>query len=630
MRKIILVSLFVLTLVLSAKTTTNVTLQTPYEEEDVQNDYGDKIMYQNVKINTQNFKINNFWGKFSDAAQDQSNFTNIATAANVKLTIENVFTCKDGGLPEEGCSGQKPFLINDGTLANPQLQKDAMGQILPTGEYRIPFDSAQNYDPDHDDAFYALDVFRDGKYYQDDNTNDYNNEKPRTFFGYMVQLIKTYFSPQNDTTIVDALTQNEIESRNRYMANIIFGLQQDYRIKKESAIDTNSINQAFSTKQPSLLDYNALMINDTTGCDGIFFTFNPDSLTCKFQNFFGMTQWMPFFGNGASLLGENSNKSSIQSDSVLEDTETTLLTLASKLDNTNYVQPKIDPQTGRVSILGEVFKPMIFMAKSMFRFFFGENSKTLTETVSVNFDFTNHMPLTFMQVQNGIVKGFEYFKLLGIESVYGTEVQSCTVKDEKGIFGWRSSYQTFTQGIPTDTTLDGGKTRKRCADDSAVSDYNLLSRTSETYHDHCLYLNPFNYSTQTEYTIHVSTEDWLDWCKRNQGRQKKGLFGRIIDTFTNIVSILSGHSSNGADYDTQLDNLLDKNDYSVVEYKEKVHKGLILHLKKIDIEDINATTPGTTTEFEIIKVSRGSQNRNDQNNNQDNSQNSNSQNGGMH
>ncbi len=457
MKKIILLGFLVLTLVLSAKTTTtNVTLQTPYEEEDMQNEYGDKIMYQNVKINTQNFKINNFWGKFSDAAQDQSNFTNIATAANVKLTIENSFTCKDGGLPEEGCSGQKPFLINQGTLDNNELKKDAMGQALPTGEYRIPFDSAQNYDTNHDDAFYALDVFRDGKYYQDDGTNDYNNEKPKTFFGYLVKLIKTYFSPQNDTTIVSALTQNTVEARNRYMANIVFGLQQDYRIKKESAIDTNSINQASTTKQPSLLDYNALMINETTGCDGIFFTFNPNSLTCKFQNFFGMSQWMPFFGDGASLLGENSSKSSIQSDSVLEDTETTLLTLASKLDNTNYVQPKIDPNTGRISILGEVFKPMIFMAKSMFRFFFGENSKTLTETVSVNFDFTNHMPLTFMQVQNGIVKGFEYFKLLGIESVYGTEVQSCKVKQTKNFFffpiGWDS--KTFIEGVPTNTKFD--------------------------------------------------------------------------------------------------------------------------------------------------------------------------------
>jgi len=79
------------------------------------------------------------------------------------------------------------------------------------------------------------------------------------------------------------------------------------------------------------------------------------------------------------------------------------------------------------------------------------------------------------------------------------------------------------------------------------------------------------------------------------------------------------------EYDAQVDKVLRDDDWSVVEYKEKVHKGLILHLKKIDISDINATTPGTTTAFEIIKVTRGNQS-----NNQNNTQNNNSKNGGMH
>jgi len=598
MKKIIVLSLFVLTLVLSAKTTTDVTLQTPYEEGQVQNDYGDKIMYQNVKINTQNFKINNFWGKFSDAAQDQSNFTNIATAANVKLTIENSFTCKDGGLPEEGCSGQKPFLINQGTLGNSELTKDAMGQNLPAGEYRIPFDSATNYNSLNNDAFYVLDVFRDGKYYQDNHTNDYNNAKPKTFFGYMVKLIKTYFSPQNDTTIISALTQNTVEARNRYMANIIFGLQQSYRIKKESGINTNSINQASTTKQPSLLDYNALMINDTTGCDGIFFTFSPNSITCKFQNFFGMSQWMPFFGNGASLLGENTSTSSIQSDSVLEDTETTLLTLASKLDNTNYVQPEIDQNTGRFPILSEIFKPMTFMAKSMFRFFFGANSKNLTEIVSVDFNFINHMPLTFIKTDGEKALDFVYFELLGLESVYGTEVQECTVGLRSSIdpFGFFASEETFTEGKSNYIYLKTGGSYKK-----------------------------------------FPTADWLDWCKKHQTDRTKGIIGRLLDSIGKIF----GNTTNPVSYN-ELDNLLSNKSWKkkafsdhkykepyiiskkwkVKSYKEKVHKGLILHLKKIDIDDINSSTPGTTTEYKVMKVSRGNQSNNNQN--------SNNQSKGMH
>ena len=596
MKKFIFLNLFVLTLVLSAKTTTDVTLQTPDEAGATENEYGDKIMYQKVKINTKNFKINNYWGHYSDTADNQSNFSNIATSAKVKLTIENSFTCKDGGLLADGCSGQKPFLVNNGILNNPDLKLDSTGAQLNPGEYRIPFDSASNYDTSHDDAFYALDVFRDGKYYQDNHTNDYNKNKPKTFFGYMISLIKTYFSPQNDTTVIDAFTQNEIEARNRYMANITFGLQKSYRIKKATAIDTTSINQALSTKKPSLLDYNALMINDTTGCDGIFFTFNPNSLTCKFQNFFGMSQWMPFFGDGASLLGENGSKTAIQSNSVLEDTETTLLTLAGKLDNTNYIQPKINPNAKKTSLLEQIFKPMTFMAKSMFRFFFGSHSKNLTETVAVDFNFTNPMPLTFIKTEGTKALDFVYFKLLGLESVYGTEVQSCQVHQKGNMFNWFGTDKTFTEGIATNTQFDMQSGFFNWANDP--SSYNELNVTQKT--------TGFIFKT-THDIVNLSTDDWLNWCKRNQGKQKKGLLGSILETFTNITSFVMYGSPSVKAYDDQVDKVLSDNNWEVKTYTEKVHKGLILHLKKIDMSDINASTPGTTTEFQIMKISRGQQ-----------------------
>jgi len=595
MKKIVL--LLLLLTALFAKTTTTVDLsQAPYTEGEKENAYGDKIMYQDITIDTQNFTVQNFWKRFGEDGKKEAKHTNIATAAKVKLTIQNSFTCKDGGLPEEGCSGQKPFLLNSGTLNNPDLQKDANGNLLPSGEYRIPFDSAQNYSPLHNDAFYALDAYRDMEYYQNDNTNDYSEEKPKTFFGYMLKLIKIYFSPQDDTTVLTAMTQNEVEARTRYMANIVFGLQQEYRIKRESSVDTNSINQAAITKQPSLLDYNQLMINNTTGCDGIFFSFNPNTITCKFQNFFGMSQWMPFFGDGASLLGKNSNKTSILSDSVLEDTETTLLTLASKLDETNYIQPKIDPQTGRISLIGEIFKPMTFMMGSMFRFFFGENSKNLTEVVSVNFNFTHHMPLTFIEVQNGIVQGFEQFKLLGIESVYGTEVESCRVKQSGFFFTWDK--KTFTKGIDTNTKFD-----------MEAGPFGSLFNNSNEYSE-------LNVTTERHRRIgdwgrhdivNLSTDDWLDWCKRNQGRQKKGIFGRFVDT---VSSFILGNNRNET-YDAQIDNLLKDDHWSVVEYKEKVHKGLILHLKAIDIDAITPNTAGTTTEFKIMHIRSGHKERGD-------------------
>jgi hypothetical protein len=577
------------------QTTSDVDLSgTPYTRGKKQNEYGDKTMYHDVSINTKNFKIDNFWSRFSDSAEEQSNFTNIATAATVKLTIENSFACKDGGLPEEGCSGQKPFLINNGTLNNAALKLDGQGNNLPNGEYRIPFDSAANYTSSRNDAFYALDVYRDGKFYQDTNTSDYEESKPKTFFGYMLSLIKNYFSPQNDTTVISALTTHEKEIRNRYMANITFGLQQSYRIKKDSPLNTNTntINAA-TPEIPSLLDYNALMINDTTGCDGAFFSYNPDSLTCKFQNFFGMSQWMPFFGNGASLLGENSSGSTIQSDSVVEDTETILLTLASKLDDTNYIQPKIDPNTGRISLIGEMFKPMTYMMGSMFRFFFGESSKTLTETVAVDFNFTNPMPLTFIKTNGNKALDFVYFKLLGLESVYGTEVEECTVKQTKKFFffpiGWEK--KTFREGVASNTEFDMNAGFFGWASDS--SEYDELNVTTKKVF------------WSTHDIVNLSTDDWLNWCKRNQGKQKKGLFGRFFDTVSSVTSFVLYGKQEVKTYDDQVDKVLKDDDWSVESYKEKVHKGLILHLKKIDIDNINAATSGTTTKFKIMNISRG-------------------------
>ncbi|WP_457750244.1 hypothetical protein [Sulfurimonas sp.] len=584
----ILLTLSIFTLLLTAKTTSSVEFQTPYEDGMTQNEYGDKIMYQDVKINTQDFKIDNFWGKFSDAAQNQSNFTNIATAANVKLTIENVFTCKDGGLAEEGCSGQKPFLLNNGTLTNPDLQLDKLGAPLPEGEYRIPFDSASNYDTSHDDAFYALDVYRDNEYYKEPAAEDTTStQNSKNFFAYVIAFFQDYFS--KDTAVYGSAIGSP-EQRDRYMANMIFGLQKQYRIAKEDPITTTETNTANEIKKVSLLDYNSQIIENTTGCDGLFFSYDPDSLTCKAINFFGISQWMPFINST-----DSSAELRVQSDSVLEDTETTLLTLAGKLDNVNYVDAKtaVDSETGKKSFIGEIFKPMSYMMGSMFRFFFGANSKNLTEVVSADFDFVNHMPLTFIQTDGEEAINFLYFELLGLESIYGTEVESCRVKQSGFIFTWDE--KTFTKGIATNTKFDmeAGFFGSLLNDSS---EYSELNTTVETHRI------PF-VDWGTHDMVNLSTDDWLDWCKRNQGRQEKGLFGRFIDTFTSFV--LGDNRS--STYDGQIDNLLKDENWEVVEYKEKVHKELVLHLKKITLDDINTSSVGTTTEFKIMKMERGHQ-----------------------
>jgi len=585
MKKILsmLLSPVLVTSLLYAKTMTDINFtNVPYTDGVNENAYGDKIMYQDVLINTKDFKIDNFWGKFSDSAQNQSNFTNISTAANVKLTIENSFTCKDGGLIADGCSGQKPFLINSGTLSNPDLKLDRLGAPLPAGEYRIPFDRAANYNVAHDDAFYALDIFRDAEYYKKPAAGDsVNSAKNKNFFAYITALLQDYFS--KDTTIYGSDISSP-EARDRYIANITFGLQKEYRIAKDDLISTNEVNTANSSKKISLLDYNSQIIENTTGCNGLFFSYDPDSLTCKSINFFGLSQWMPFINST-----DSSPELKVKSDSVLEDTETTLLTLAGKLDKTNYIDAKttLDPVTSKKSFIQEIFKPMSFMMSSMYRFFFGSNSSNLTEVVSANFDFVNPMPLTFIETDGIKALNFVYFELLGLESIYGTEVESCRVNQTKTFFffpiGWDS--KTFTKGVPTNTAFDVGN--------SYPDQYNELNITSTT--------SWFFFVPTTSYQVNISTDDWLDWCKRNQGRQTKGLFATFIDSFTSFIF----SDVRNATYDGQLDTLITDNDWFVDVYKEKINKELILHLKNINIDSINLTTNGTSTKFAIMKTSRG-------------------------
>jgi len=580
-------TLLISSLAMASGTQTSVVVSNPSEK--IENDYGDIEMYQDISLETKNYEVEDFWGKFkfgkSSSSPTEAQMYNVSTHAHVKVTVELSFACKDGGLDESGCSSQKPFLINEDVLNNNDMKLDSEGLALPDGEYRIPFDAATNYNANNDDAFYSLDVFRDGVYYQSPAVTG-ETEKSKNFFGYLVSFFKDYFSP-------DVATYSEgdgsPEQRNRYIANITFGAQQDYRMKRSSAIHTAETNTANVTKKVSLLDYNSQIVETTDGCSGLFFSYDPDSLTCKSRNFFGLSNFMPFVNDIEDVK--------VKSDSVVEDTETTLLTLAGKLDNKNYVHDYTQNVDGKKTVLQNIFKPVTFMAGSMFRFFFGNNSQNLTEMVSAEFTFDNPMPLTFIETDGNIVKKFRQFYLMAIESIYGTEVESCRVKDTQGFFGWRSSYQTFTKGVPTTTKFDmeaGGFFDFF----SSTPDYSELNYKEEKHRSWG--------DWGTHDVVSVTTDDWLDWCKRNQGRQQKGLFGRIFASFSTSISYLLNGPTRNTTYDSQLDGLLKDENYSVDEYREKVHKGLILHLKSTSSDTLTPDTQGTTTKFQIMKTTKGS------------------------
>ena len=589
MKKIglILLSLMLSIQVYAQQTETNTTFEdisyngTPIG--GVENEYGEIELYKEATIRTRNFKVDNFWDKFKSEANAQSIYTNVTKLGTFKLTIEASFACKNDGLEKNGCSGQKPFLINSDAFGNPELKLDEAGNPLSdTGnEYRIPYDAAVNYLPTRDDAFYALDVFRDGKYYSEEAGEEEISEGRKSFFASMVSFFTNYFS--KDQTIYGGV--HSTEQRNRYLANIRMGLQKEYKLEKAGFVNTSDVNLADENKVVSLIDYNSEMITETTGCSGIIFSFDPDSATCKVMNFFNMSNYMPF--------ANNEDQIKIETTSVLADTETTLLALAGELDGIDYIAQKTEiDENGNRSFIQEIFKPMATFMGGMGRFFFGENSQNITELLIAEFEFDKFMPLDFIEVgTDGHVVGFRHFELLGLESVYGTEVESCRVRDTRGFFGWASTYKTFTKGIDTNTEicLESGFF---LFNNYREEDFNQLNVT--TNNRHRIFMSDWGQHD----VANISTDEWLDWCKRNQGRQNRGIFGRMIDNFT---SIILGENINET-HDDQLDALLSDENYSVDKYIEKVHKGLILHLRDKGDAILDVGDAGTTTTYKLMNV----------------------------
>ena len=532
-----------------------------------ENEYGETILYKEARIKTQNFKVNNFWDKFSDSNKGTSTYTQVSKIGTFELSIKASFACAKGGLAAEGCSGQKPFLLNDGLLNNPDMQKAADGSDLPSGEYRIPFDDAANYAVGNIDAFYALDVDRNENFYTEPKTPPpAGKESP---FSYILGLFKDRFS--KDVKIFgDPLTPDAAAMRDRYIANIVYGHDDEHKLKK--AVDGASAT-AIDTIVPaandpvSLLDYEEELITETSGCKGFILSFKPESLRCRVMTGFGIANWMPFFSSDSTY--------EVESKSVMADTENTLLALAGELNDKNYILDAKKDSNG--NFLTELFKPMTFMFSSMSRFWFGSGTPKTVEAVVAEFNFEKYLPLTFALTDGDEVSSFKHFALMGIESVYGTEVESCKIKT-----GWWTS-SLITAGVPSNEDVDFNDGFMPIGDiqPSAYTELTKLNKVST----HGMMM--FKYQT-----LDMTTDDWLNWCKRNQGRRSKGIFGRFFDAFGTMFSQPST-------YDDQIDNIVNGEYYSVIEYKEKVHRGLILHLQEAELELGNS---GTSTTYKLLNV----------------------------
>ena len=587
MKKIGLIALSLLasTQIYASATSTTTTFQdVSYKGvTSKENEYGEKIVYKEATIRTDNFKVDNFWDKFSDPKNGQSSYTKVSKVGTFELTIQSSFACAKAGLTEEGCSGQKPFLLNQGWLTNTSIRKDETGQALPAGEYRIPFNNAEQYKTTTTDAFYAIDVDRNENYYKEPDTPSADGKK--SFFGFIKDMFSNYFS-KTETIYGDSFTPEAAARRDRYIANIVFGHDQENRLKKnETGIDTNL---PASGTPVALIDYEEDMLSEESGCNAFFIKLDSATLGCRMMTGMGFANWMPFFDDDTTYEVA-SNKA------VMSDTELTLLSLASELDDKNYNTNFKESEGG--GFLSEIFKPMTFMMGSMIDFFFWDSPKVTTEQIAVNYDFDNHLKLMFAITDGVQITDFVNFKLLGLESVYGTQITECRIQQRSsgGPMGMMKDmmFGADEYVVTPQSTLDEdleevylGKTRKIWGDSPSIEEHNLLNTREKAIRFFGIKTGEFKVYAQ------LSNEDWMSWCVRNKDTRTYGFFGTFFD---NIFDLFTKPNT----YDDQIDDLLNDSNFRVKEYKEKVQRGLILHLQENTVE---LGQDGTSTTYKILNV----------------------------
>ncbi|MFT7860536.1 MAG: hypothetical protein ABXS93_06340 [Sulfurimonas sp.] len=516
--------------------------------------YGSALYERDVTIKTTDYKVDNFWKKFSFGGkkEDSKSFDLIETTGKVRITLESTSACTlDNTLSSMGCSGQKPFLINNEVLTNP------IGGT--TDEFEVVFTEAPNFKNTDQYGFYPLDILRDAQYYKDPDPDNPTAPK-QGFFSFFTSAFDFIFSKTigfgNDffgkTDIADVEYSPRSDAaedrRQRYIANIIAGVEQDKRMTKPNEDSSATQINAPTLNDPvSLLHYaEAKKTTENEQCKMMFLTLSSDGLMCRMMSGFGMDAWMPFFNQ--------TKTTEIQSSYILGDTENALLAMTGKIQNVPYMSDIGGDDDTKLSFLQEMFKPMTTMMGIMKSMMFGSDkaSKVGTPAERVyTFDEDEAMRLTFAVTNDGSqVDDFENFQLLKIRSVYGDMFNSCTVKKKPGMFSWSSWEETF---------YIGGTESKYGPDGNMDSD------------------------------------EWVDWCQ--EATDKKGMFDYLFDwdsgAFFNPFNWMKGMFSAFLQMMT--------GSYEITDFTNKVGRGLILELKKVQPDP---TSPLNTRKVKLMSIER--------------------------
>ena len=533
----------------AAVTSTNTTVNA--EVASGKDKYGSMLYEHEVKIETENFKVKNFWSKFGSDAEDNSktSYDSIARTGKVQVSVEAASLCSlYSDLDKDGCSGQRPFLINDEAVSNFNIG-DTMTLLF-----------QKNYDGENilyndfnPDVFYPLDVQRDDKFYKEEGAKSF-----RSFFSRMFDSFfgGSFFGSFFEYKVVDQDEQAAEDIRQRYIANIVSGIDQNHLLVTDSAVRTDALNQPVS-----LIEY---MENqeESGSCNMFFFKMSEDNLFCNLMSA------MPFI----NIFTSQQPSTNYTIDTIQADTENALisyagsaadLTLQSYQDGIVYQKP---------SSSGGLISGMIEMMQCMF---FGcTKVEEVAEPMDsyYAFDEQSASHLTFALTNDGTkIDGFETFKLMGIHSVAGNE-HMCQVRESNYQDKWSSHTFLGSEEDTKEVTVDGECIRPGMFGFGCFEYEQITQTVANTYS--AKYMSETLQSTlgiDADGDDELTPSEWLSWCDYMVEEYKD-----------NVVTECSGFFMFRRCEEVPAN--VEEDGYEVLSYTNSSKKGLLLDLKRVELQ----------------------------------------------
>lgn len=543
-KRVLFVAILTIAHVMATETTTTFGVQSAPQSDE----YGNSVYQRDVTIQTTDFKVDNFWSKFSNPNNKQSNHTNIAKTGTLNIKVEATSACTlDGTLPQEGCSGQKPFLINN----------EVLGNSIVGDEFEVAFTLADGFNAADKQGFYPLDILRDEQYYKEPLVQE--NGSKRSFFSFFTGIFDFMFSKTmgfgsdffGNADIADVQynprSDDAVDRRQRYIANIIAGVEKKHRITKPfESVSATQIDASTKLNNPaSLLHYDeAKQTTEQEQCKFMFLNLSNDGLMCRVMTGFGMDAWMPFFSN--------SHTTKVEVNTIMGDTENALLAMTAEIEKVPYMEDVGGSDNDKLSFLQNMLKPMTTMINFMKTMLFGTSKQSsVAEPVERVYEFSeaDAMTLSMAVTNDGTqIDDFANFKLLKIRSVYGDMINSCKVKKSTAFLspGW------------TKTFVEGG-----------------------------------TQSVKSPSGVWWNDDQWITWCQ--EATAKKGIFDALFDWS-------SGGIFNPINWMSSFFNVFlsfFSSTYSIEDFKSTIKRGLILNIKKVELDPLSQRNGQI---IEIVKI----------------------------